>query len=74
MADSALMKVFGATGAGLFPAPAAIEKEIRHQYGVRSLGTLDGVQERFYAISVERNLKNPAVMAISAAARTELFA
>jgi LysR family transcriptional activator of nhaA len=73
MADSALLKVFGATGAGLFPAPAAIEKEIRRQYGVRPLSTLEGVNERFYAISVERKLKNPAVVAISASARTELF-
>ena len=74
IADGALLKVFGATGAGLFPAPAAIEKDIRRQYGVRPLGTLDGVRERFYAISVERKLKNPAVLAISSSARTELFA
>ena len=74
MADSALLKVFGATGVGLFPAPAVIEREIRRQYGVRPLATLDGVHERFYAISVERKLKNPAVVAISASARTELFA
>jgi LysR family transcriptional activator of nhaA len=74
MADSALLEVFGATGNGLFPAPAAIEKEIRRQYGVRLLGTIDGVHEQFYAISVERRLKNPAVVAISASARTELFA
>jgi LysR family transcriptional regulator, transcriptional activator of nhaA len=74
MADSALLKVFGATGNGLFPAPAAIQKEICRQYNVRLLGTIHGVHERFYAISVERKLKNPAVMAISASARTELFA
>jgi LysR family transcriptional regulator, transcriptional activator of nhaA len=74
MADSALLKVFGATGNGLFPAPAAIHKEICRQYDVRLLGTIDGVHERFYAISVERKLKNPAVLAISASARTELFA
>ncbi len=73
MADGTLLKVFGATGAGLFPAPAAINKEIRRQYGVRPLGILDGVRERFYAISVERKLKNPAVVAISSSARTELF-
>jgi LysR family transcriptional activator of nhaA len=74
MADSALLNVFGATGNGLFPAPAAIEKEICRQYNVRLLGTIDGVHDRFYAISVERKLKNPAVVAISASARTELFA
>ena len=74
MADSALLQVFGATGNGLFPVPAAIQKEICRQYNVRLVGTIDGVHERFYAISVERKLKNPAVMAISASARTELFA
>lgn len=73
MADSALLKVFGATGAGIFPAPAAIEKEMCRQHNVRPLGMVDGVHERFYAISVERKLKNPAVVAISQSARTELF-
>jgi LysR family transcriptional regulator, transcriptional activator of nhaA len=74
MADSALLKVFGATGAGLFPAPAAIETEVRKQFNARPLGTIDGVREHFYAISVERKLKNPAVIAISESARTGLFA
>jgi LysR family transcriptional activator of nhaA len=74
IADSALLKVFGAAGNGLFTAPAAIEKEIRRQYGVRPLGKLEGVHEQFYAISVERKLKNPAVVAISASAHAKLFA
>ena len=73
MEDSALVKVFGATGAGLFPAPSVIEREIRRQYGVRPLGRLEGVRERAYAISIERRLKNPAVVAISESARAELF-
>jgi LysR family transcriptional activator of nhaA len=72
-ADSALLMVFGETGAGVFPAPLAIEKEIRRQFRVHPLGELKGVQERYYAISVERKLKNPAVVAISELARTELF-
>ena len=71
--DSALMKVFGQSGAGLFPAPSAIADQVTSQYGVRRVGTLDGVRERFYAISVERRLKNPAVVAISEAARSDLF-
>ena len=73
MEDSALVKVFGAAGAGLFAAPSVIEDELRRQYGLRPLGRIDGVRERFYAISVERKLKNPAVIAISEAARAELF-
>jgi LysR family transcriptional regulator, transcriptional activator of nhaA len=72
-ADSALMKVFGEAGLGLFAAPAAIEKEIARQYHVRRLGVLTGVTERFYAVSVERRLKHPAVLAISEEARRRLF-
>jgi len=72
--DSALLKVFGADGIGLFPAPSVVEKEIMDQYDVRVLGRAPDVRERFYAISVERRLKHPAVVAISDAARHELFA
>jgi LysR family transcriptional activator of nhaA len=71
--DSALMKVLGADGIGLFPAPLAVEREVCEQYGVQRLGEVAGVGERFYAISVERKLKNPAVVAITEAARHELF-
>lgn len=62
--DSALLKVFGADGLGLFPAPAVVEEEICRQYGVEVVGRADEVRERFYAISVERRLQNPAAVAI----------
>jgi LysR family transcriptional activator of nhaA len=71
--DSALLKVFGQAGKGLFPAPAAIEPEVRLQYEVRLVGRVDEVKERFYAISAERRLKHPAVVAISEVAREKLF-
>jgi LysR family transcriptional activator of nhaA len=71
--DSALLKVFGQTGMGLFAAPSAIEAEVEKQYGVHAVGRIDTVRERFYAISVERKLKHPAVLAISETARQELF-
>ncbi len=71
--DSALLKVFGQTGAGLFASPSVIEAEVQRQYGVQVIGRLAGVRERFYAISVERKLKHPAVVAISEAARQKLF-
>lgn len=71
--DSALLKVFGQTGAGLFAAPSVIEAEVRRQYGVQVMGRLPEVRERFYAISVERKLKHPAVVAISETARQKLF-
>lgn len=70
--DSALLTTFGQAGAGLFVAPTVIEKEVMRQYGVVSVGRLDAVRERYFAISVERRLKHPAVMAISEAANQML--
>lgn len=71
--DSALLKVFGGDGAGVFVAPSAVEREVRRQYGVELLGRIDDVQERFYAITVERRIKHPAVVAICENARDEIF-
>mgnify|MGYP005838271573 CR=1 FL=1 len=71
--DSALMKAFGRGGAGLFPASAAIATEVIRIYGVQEVGGTEEVRERFYAISAERQLRHPAVVAISEAARRELF-
>ena len=71
--DSALLKAFGERGVGLFAAPTAIEAEVRRQYGVQIIGRVEQVRERFYAISVERRLKHPAVVAISEAAKEKLF-
>ena len=70
--DTALMKTFGQAGEGLFPVPTAVEAEAMRMYGVGLIGRIDGVRERYYAISVERRLKHPAVLAISNAA-TELL-
>lgn len=71
--DSALLKVFGQAGGGMFAAANVIEKEVRQHYGVRVVGRIDSLRERFYAISVERKVKHPAVVAIADAAREKLF-
>jgi LysR family transcriptional activator of nhaA len=70
--DSALLTTFGQGGAGLFVAPTVLEKEVMRQFGVTVVGRLDQVRERYYAISVERRLKHPAVIAISEAANEML--
>lgn len=72
-ADSALMKVFGQNGFGLFAAPTVLEQEIMQQHGVRIVGRLPGITQQFYAISAERRIEHPAVTAIARAARTRLF-
>lgn len=70
--DSALLKVFGEAGAGFFPAPEAIAEQVEHMYHAKSIGNVDGVTERFYAISPERKIKHPAVVRITEVAREHL--
>ena len=63
--DSALLKSFGQAGDGVFTAPSIIEAEVKRQYQVQVVGRTDAVQEKFYAISIERIIHHPAVAAIS---------
>jgi LysR family transcriptional activator of nhaA len=72
-ADPALLKVFGQTGAGVFAVRTAVEEETQRQHNVRLLGRVEAIRERFYAISLERKLKHPAVVAITETARQQLF-
>ncbi len=72
--DSSLMKSFGKAGVGAFPSPGVVADDIVRQYGVQVIGATDDVCERFYAISTERRVRHPAVVAVTESARTELFA
>ena len=71
--DSALMKVFGGAGAGIFIAPTPIADEVEQQYGVVSIGQTDDIREQFFAISVERKISHPAVVEMTTTAREWLF-
>ena len=70
--DSAMMKAFGQSGAGVFFAPAAIAAQVCDQYQVVALGTVDAVVEQVYAITTERRISHPATVAIGALARDML--
>jgi LysR family transcriptional activator of nhaA len=70
--DSALSMVFGQHGLGLFVAPSVIKSEIEKQYEVKAVGRVGNVRERFFAVSLDRKLRHPAVVAISEAARARL--
>jgi LysR family transcriptional activator of nhaA len=72
-ADSALLKVFGQAGKGIFAAPSVIDTEVVHQYDVKRIARLDNVQESFYAISIERRVRHPGVQLITSSARERLF-
>lgn len=71
--DGALLKAFGQVGIGIFAVPSVIAREVVRQFGVVAIGRTSEVMEQFYAISTERQLTHPAVMAISSAARQKLF-
>lgn len=67
--DVAILQVLGQEGLGVFAAPTVVEADIRRAYGVVAIGRLATVRERFYAISVERKLRHPGVVAISEGAK-----
>ncbi len=71
--DSAMMKAFGHSGAGVFFAPTVIAPQISEQYGVAVLGRIDTLVEQVYAITTERRISHPATVAISKMARTMGF-
>jgi len=71
--DSALLKVMGQKGLGFFAAPSVVGIEVARQYHVRELGRLDGAVEKFYAVSMDRRIKHPAVQAIVENAKKGVF-
>lgn len=71
--DTALMKVFAESGAGFVPAPLAVEDDLREQFALHRVYRIPKAKEQFYAITVERKLRHPAVVAISEVAKRDLF-
>ncbi|HEV2247553.1 MAG TPA: transcriptional activator NhaR [Terriglobia bacterium] len=69
--DFTLLRAFAEGGHGIFAAPRVLDRELRRRFGV--VGYTEEVRARFYAISVERRVKNPAVIAICDSAREKLF-
>jgi LysR family transcriptional activator of nhaA len=71
--DSALLAALGQAGEGIFAAPSIIEEEVVKEHRVARIAELEGVRERYFAITTERRIQNPAVRALMEGARTELF-
>lgn len=70
--DLALLHVFAEHGFGVFASPSVMDSQVR-QYGFRRIGHTEAIRLRFYAISMERKLEHPAVVAVCNAARRKLF-
>jgi LysR family transcriptional activator of nhaA len=72
--DAALIKRFGEAGLGVFTVPDAVESEVGARHRVRCIGHVAELRQRFYAVSVERRIRHPAVAAILEHARGAVFA
>ena len=68
-ADSAMLKIAGRASLGMFAVPSVIEDDVKKIYGLSHIGLATGLEERFFAVSVERRIKHPGVLAIRQAAQ-----
>jgi LysR family transcriptional activator of nhaA len=59
--DSALLKTFGASGMGVFPAAESVQEELMSHYAVQRMGSSTGVTEHFFAIGTEKKVQHPLV-------------
>jgi LysR family transcriptional activator of nhaA len=60
-ADSALLKTFGASGMGVFPAAEWVHDDLLAHYAVKRVGPCEGVAENFFAIGTEKKVQHPLV-------------
>jgi len=71
--DYALLREFARAGHGFAPVPSVLEAQFRREHGFARVGMAQGVKAEFFAISSERKIKHPAVVAMTDSAR-QLFA
>jgi len=71
--DFALMNALAADGLGFVPIPTVAAAEARRRYGLQPIATVAECAIHFYAITAERKLKHPAIVAITETARYKLF-
>jgi len=57
--DSALLKIFGRHGRGIFPVPTLIEKEVCSEMHCKVIGRIKDPVEKYYLITTQRRQTNP---------------
>jgi LysR family transcriptional activator of nhaA len=70
--DAGTLRAFGMRGRGVFPVRAALASEVADLGGARRIGRLEGLSERYLAITRERTIRHPAIAAIVERARARL--
>jgi LysR family transcriptional activator of nhaA len=68
--DPALVFILALHGLGFIAVPATVAREVAAQFGLRAIGRTEQCQQQFYAITSERKLVHPAVLAITSTAKT----
>jgi hypothetical protein len=71
--DFSLLRTFAEAGLGIFAAPVVLDRVMHRRYGFVRIGRTEEIRAHFYAISVERKIRNPAVVAICDSARQRIF-
>jgi LysR family transcriptional activator of nhaA len=59
--DNALLKTFGESGMGVFPAAEWVHGELLAHYDMHRLGPCEGVKENFFAIGTQKKVQHPLV-------------
>lgn len=62
--DGALLKSFARAGTGFMVAPTVLSDIVQAENGLEAVGSIDSIVEHFYAVSVERRERHPAVRRI----------
>jgi LysR family transcriptional regulator, transcriptional activator of nhaA len=70
--DAGALRAFGLRGLGLFPVRSALASEVADVGGARRLGRLEGLVERYVAITRERTVRHPAITTMIERARARL--
>ncbi|MCB0309065.1 MAG: hypothetical protein KDD48_06815, partial [Bdellovibrionales bacterium] len=58
---------------GVFAAPDIVEREIKERYHVQIVGRSETLRQQIFAISLERKIKHPGILAICDVARKSVF-
>jgi len=70
--DPAFVNVLALHGLGFMSVPTLVAKEIVTRFGFRAIGQTNECKQQFYAITPERKLTHPAVLAITSQGRAAL--
>lgn len=66
--DGALMKMAAADGLGCLPVPSAAAREASARWGLVTVGRAGDCRVQYHAITLERHVQHPAVLAITRSA------